>query len=124
RSRVVGAVPEAEVAGDRDCEQDPEDDDDDEQLDQGEAALVVREAFPQGAGHAVGLLPGSVGGAPIDRRSTAAEGAPNEGSGPPENRSSPPLRNRFSLPMTRPESHAAGPLVHRRPARADGGARR
>src|SRR5947209_10704543 len=51
RGRVVGPIPEAQVGGDRDCEQDPEDDDDDEQLDQGEAALVTREAFPQGADH-------------------------------------------------------------------------
>src|ERR671923_24245 len=58
RGRVVGAAPEAQVRGDRDREQDPEDDDDDEQLDQGEAALVLRDSLPQGADHAVRLLPG------------------------------------------------------------------
>src|SRR5207244_6629455 len=88
RGRVVGAVPEAQVRGDRDREQDPEDDDDDEQLDQGEAALVTREALPQGADHAVGLLPGSVGGARLDRPPAKRAGAPNEGSEPAANRSS------------------------------------
>ena len=51
RGRCVGAVLEAEVRGDRDCEQDPEDDDDDEKLDEREAALVVREAMPQVCRH-------------------------------------------------------------------------
>src|SRR5947208_8106327 len=39
--RLLGAAPEAEVRGDRDCEQDPDDDDHDQKLDQGETTLVV-----------------------------------------------------------------------------------
>src|SRR5205085_10647600 len=78
RGRVVGTVPEAEVRRDRDCKQDPEDDDDDEQLDQGETALVVRETLPQNAGHAVMLLPGWSGWRGWNRRPPAACGAPNE----------------------------------------------
>src|SRR3954465_5302636 len=47
RGGLVGPRAEAEVRGDRDRKQDPEDDDHDEQLDQGETVLLARKAVPQ-----------------------------------------------------------------------------
>src|SRR3954471_24007179 len=47
RGGFVGPRAEAEVRGDRDRKQDPEDDDHDEQLDQGEALLLTSKTLPQ-----------------------------------------------------------------------------
>jgi hypothetical protein len=52
RSRLVGPGAEAQVRGDRDRKQDPENDDHDEKLDQRETAIVARQAVPQ-AGHSI-----------------------------------------------------------------------
>src|SRR6266487_1075327 len=53
RGRLVGPAAEAEVRGDRNCQQDPDDDDDHEELDQGETLLVSREATPKTSKHAL-----------------------------------------------------------------------
>src|SRR6059058_2803662 len=51
--RLVRARPEAEVRGNRDCEQDSQDDDHDQKLDQREAALLAGETLPQCINHVV-----------------------------------------------------------------------
>src|SRR4051812_18442929 len=50
-SRVVRAIAEAQVRGDRDGEQDAENDDDNEELDEGETAFLTGEPLPDLAGH-------------------------------------------------------------------------
>src|SRR5206468_11720410 len=51
-SRVVRAVAEAQVRGNRDGEQDGEEDDENEELEEGETALLTGQQLPDLAGHA------------------------------------------------------------------------